>query len=92
MIPFWFTIKPFLQVDVPRVIVRIIEHPAPLAIAGKVHGARELGPWRSGEAELVSEGNGIKGPEVLLGAAVHLAEFDKDVVPVNPLAAAGPLF
>ena len=91
MIPFGFTIKPFLQVNVPRVIVRIIEDPTPLAIAGEVHGARELRPWRSGEAELVSEGNGIEGPEVLLCAAVHLAELDEDVAPVDPLAAAGPL-
>ena len=56
-----------------------------------MHGARELRPWQSGEAELVSEGYSIEGPEVLLCAAVHLAEFDEDVVPVDPLAAAGPL-
>lgn len=54
-------------------------------------GAAQLGMRRRREAYLVLERDGVESPQVILGAGVHLAELDEQVVPVDAVAPPSPL-
>ena len=45
-VPLRLAIEPLLQVDVPRVVVRVIEHPSPLVKTGEMHRTAQLRPGR----------------------------------------------